>query len=172
MESIIQTHKQFGLLTDWFTFVLDNISDEDGKKTIADHTNSLEWIAGHLIVGRYRNLVRLGMPAEPYQHLDKYANIALPPPNAIAFSRDIQYPSLTESRKQWLDYSSILLNTLENPDPAVLANELPFTALTGGNTVEDVLAFGIMHESYHIGQMSIIRKALGYPAMQLARRNP
>jgi uncharacterized damage-inducible protein DinB len=42
---------------------------------------------------------------------------------------------------------------------------LPLSGPTGGNTVADLLISAVLHESFHIGQMSIIRKALGYPAM-------
>ena len=55
-------------------------------------------------------------------------------------------------------------------DDGLLDSEIPFTVLTGGNSLEDILAFIVMHESYHIGQMSIMRKQLGYASMQLSRR--
>ena len=41
---------------------------------------------------------------------------------------------------------------------------------TGGKTIEDFLTFVVMHETFHVGQMSIIRKALGYQAMQWFHR--
>jgi len=168
IENIV---KQYRLTTDWFLSALENISEEDGRKTISDNSNSLEWIAGHLITTRYRNMLRVGLQIEPYKHLDKFINQTIPPPNAIKFDKANTYPSLVEDREQWLHYDKLFTDRLQTIDEVILNTGLPFMVLTGGNTVEDALTFMTMHESYHIGQMSIIRKTLGYPAMQLARRN-
>ena len=167
MNSINQITKQYHLLSTWYISVLDEIKLEDGKKLIQGQANSLEWLAGHLIVGRYRNLIRLGSQPEPYAHLDKFVNQTIPPPNAIAFDALIAYPDLDMCKSQWLIYTDLLHQTLKNVSEKTLSTEIPFTVLTGGNTVEDALAFMVMHETYHIGQMSIIRKALGYPSMKL-----
>ena len=167
MNSIDQITKQYHLLSTWYISVLDEIKLEDGKKLIQGQSNSLEWLAGHLIVGRYRNLIRLGIQPEPYGHLDKFVNQTIPPPNAIAFDPAITYPDLDMCKSQWLIYADLLHQTLKNVSEKTLSTEIPFTVLTGGNTVEDALAFMVMHETYHIGQMSIIRKALGYPSMKL-----
>jgi uncharacterized damage-inducible protein DinB len=169
-ESMNHIIKQYELLTDWYLFALADISDKDASRTTNDHINSLEWIAGHLITGRYRNIMRLGVKIEPYKYLDHFINQTLPPPNAIAFDKKIQYPNLTECREQWTNYSSIFLNAIKNADEHILKSELPFQIPTGGKTVEDALAFMSMHENYHIGQMSIIRKLLGYKSMQLSQK--
>ncbi|MGH2563902.1 MAG: DinB family protein, partial [Ginsengibacter sp.] len=150
--------------------VLEGINDEDGSKAINEQTNSLEWIAGHLNVGRYRNMLRLGLQPQTYKHLDKFINQSAPPPNAIAFNKDTLYPSLVESKEQWTAYSKIFLERLQNNDEAILKTPIPFNVPTGGNTVEDALVFVALHETYHIGQMSIIRKTLGYSSMQFAPR--
>jgi uncharacterized damage-inducible protein DinB len=170
MKSIEHIVKQYGLLTDWYLSVLEGIEDKDGSKTMSEHTNSLEWLAGHLLTGRYRNIIRLGVQIEPYKYLDKFINQTLPPPNAIKFDKAIQYPGLTECRKQWMEYGKIFLDRLNVVDENILKSEIPFTVMTGGNTVEDALTFMALHETFHIGQMSIMRKAMGYSAMQLARR--
>lgn len=170
MESLNQIIKQYRLLTDWYLSVLDDVTDDEGSKTINGRTNSLRWLAGHLITGRYRNLVRLGVQIEPYKHLDKFINQTIPPPNAISFNSNIQYPGLTECKEQWTDYANIFLATLNRIDESILKNELPFPVLSGGKTVEDALGFAALHEAYHIGQMSILRKVSGYDPMQLSPR--
>ena len=170
MQTIEHLIKQYQLLTDWYISVLEGVDNKDSCKTISDNNNSLEWLAGHLIVGRYRNIIRLGLQIEPYKHLDKFINQTIPPPNAIAFDKKTQYPSLTECKEQWIDYSKTFLIQLKEVDENILKTEMPFSVLTGGNTIEDALTFVTLHEAFHIGQMSIIRKAFGYPAMQLSPR--
>lgn len=167
MDTLANIVKQFRLVNHWYMAALENIKDEDGNKIIPGNTNSLEWLAGHLITGRYRNLVRLDVQLEPYRHLDKFINQSIPPPNAIAFDGNINYPRLSESREQWNNYSEMLLARLNNVDEKKLKSEISFTVPIGGNTIEDSELFAIQHETYHIGQMSIIRKALGYGAMQI-----
>jgi hypothetical protein len=164
------TIKQYHLLTDWYLSVLDGIADQDGSRVISDVTNSLEWLGGHLITGRYRSISRLGVKIQPNIGLDKFVNQAIPPPNAIAFDNKIKYPSLSECRKEWTSFSKILLDGLHSVSDSVLKTEISFQVPTGGNTVEDALIFVTLHESYHIGQMSIIRKSIGYNPMQLAPR--
>ena len=168
MKQIID---QYLLLTDWFVSVLDGINDKDGSKTIQGEGNSLEWIAGHLVTGRYRNLLRIGVDVTTYKHLEKFMDQSKPPPNAIAFEKDGTYPTLSASVNQWQMYSELFLNALETVDEDTLQEKLPFTLPGGANTLLDALSFIALHESYHIGQMSMIRKFLGYPAMKLGRRS-
>lgn len=170
MNRIHHMIKQYQLLTDWYISVLEGISEEDGSKLITGQTNSLEWLAGHLIVGRYRNMVRLGVQIEPYVHLVQFIDQSIPPPNAIAFDPNMKYSTLSECTEQWITYADIFMKALKNADENLLNKEIPFTVITGGNTVADALDFVIMHESYHIGQMSTIRKMMGYPSMQLGAR--
>ena len=112
----------------------------------------------------------MGVEVEPYKYLDKFVNPTIPPPNAIAFDKNIQYATLSECKEQWTSYATKFMAALKSVDDSILTKEIPFTVLIGGNTVEDALAFIIMHESYHIGQMSVLRKSLGYPSMQLSPR--
>lgn len=156
---------QFRLLTDWYLSVLENLKPEDGSKVISGNTNSLEWLAGHLIVTRCRNTVRLGQPVEPYPYLDAFVDQSLPPPNFRAFDSNRNYPSLAECAEAWSAYSRLFIATLEAADEKSLATEIPLTGPTGGSTVQDLLTSVVLHEAFHIGQMSIIRKALGYKAM-------
>lgn len=171
MERLTLAIRQYQLLTDWFLSAIDGIDDKDGNKSINNLTNSLEWITGHLIVGRYNNIKLLGGQAEPYPDIAKFINAAaLPPRNTVAFDKDFKYLPLSEHRKKWLNYSDVFIKILQNIDEGILEKELPFTILTGGNKIEDALKFLILHETYHIGQMSLFRKALGYKSMMLGWR--
>ena len=170
MQTIQHIIVQYKITTDWFLSALNDISEEDGSKTITENSNSLEWIAGHLITGRYRNIVRLGIKIDPYKNLDKFVNPSIPPPNAIAFDKKTKYQGLAECREQWKIYSTIFLEALEKADETILQTKLPAPILTGGTTIMDALVFAALHETYHVGQMSSIRKSLGYPAMRLSPR--
>jgi hypothetical protein len=167
MENIFLLQKQYGLLTKWFCNVLDEINDADGSVRFHDRTNNIRWLAGHLVAGRYRNLARLGVHAEEYPPMDKYVLKNTPPPNAIAFDPAVDYPSLAESLAYWKQYSEQFMQALKNVTKEQWSETIPFTVPIGGNTIGDALTFIAMHETYHIGQMSLMRKSLGYPAMVL-----
>lgn len=84
--------------------------------------------------------------------------------------KNIKYPTLSESIEQWKVYSEVLLKAISGLEEATLKKELNFTLPSGGTTIEDALVFMVLHETYHIGQISLIRKMLGYPSMKLGRR--
>lgn len=170
METL--TINQYQLLTDWYLSALDGIADTDGNKSIKNLTNSLEWIAGHLLVARYNNIKQLGGEIEPYAHIEKFINPKIAPPrNNVAFNVDTKYPTLSECCNKWIEYSDIFIETLKKTDETILNKELPFNVLTGGKKLKDALKFLVLHETYHIGQMGIFRKALGYEPMLLGWRN-
>lgn len=171
MTTIEQMSTQFRLLTDWYISVLEDIKNEDGSKAISENTNSLEWLAGHLIITRSRNIVRLGQQVEQYKYVDTFVDQTLPPPNFSAFDRNKKYPGLTECIEDWSKYSKIFIDTLESADEIILKTAMPLGVPTGGKTIEDLLTFVVLHETFHIGQMSIIRKALGYKAMYWFHRS-
>lgn len=160
-----QMIKQFRLLTDWYLSVLEGIKPEDGSKVLSENTNSLEWLAGHLLVSRGRNITRLGQSVEPFAYLAAYVNPTLPPPHFSAFDSAKAYPRVAECTVAWATYAKVFIEALETADERILQTEIPLRGPTGGNTVEDLLTSVVLHEAFHIGQMSIIRKALGYPAM-------
>lgn len=170
MTTIEQMSRQFRLLTDWYLSVLEGIRPEDGRKVLSEHNNSLEWLAGHLIVSRGRNIARLEQPVEPFRYLDDFVDQILPPPNFRPFDRNRTYPSLAACAEAWAAYSTAFIKALEAAVEQVLQTEIPLRGPTGGNTVEDLLISVVLHEAFHIGQMSIIRKALGYQAMYWFQR--
>lgn len=160
-----QLPRQFRLLTDWYLSVLEGIEPAAGRRTLSEHNNSLEWLAGHLLVTRCRHITRLGGPAQGLASLDAYVDPALPLPGFRPFAKNRVYPSLADCAEAWEQISKTFLAALQAADEPVLRTVLPLSGPTGGNTVADFLVAAVLHESFHIGQMSIIRKALGYPAM-------
>jgi uncharacterized damage-inducible protein DinB len=162
--------RQFALLTDWYHSVLDGMDAGDGHRVVSAHTNSLEWLAGHLLVTRNRNITRLGGTALELPGLDAYVDAAAPPPGFRPFDPQHIYPSLATCAAAWHAVSAVFLTTLAAAEEDTRGTVIPLSGPTGGNTVEDLLVAAALHESFHIGQMSVLRKAFGYPAMYWFRR--
>jgi hypothetical protein len=164
MSSISIVTKQFALHNRLFNNVLEGIADAKGTERLSDHVNHLLWIAGHLTNTRYNFGVFLGLTATfPYKEL--YTDTTKPPPNNRPIDESVTYPSLTEILGYWNDYAGPFVDGVANLTEEQLAGELPFGTPIGGKTLLELFGFVASHESSHIGQMSIIRKYLGLPAM-------
>ena len=163
MSSIQPVVKQFELQTRLFNNVLEGIEDIKGSKRLSEEVNHLQWIAGHLTNSRYGLAQGLGIGVSfPYK--EQYTDPTAPPPHNRAISASVKYPSLTEIKKSWNDLAEAFTEKISGLSEEQLASGIPFPVPTG-KTFQDLLSFIASHESYHIGQMSIIRKSLGLSAM-------
>ena len=165
MNSVQIITRQFVMQTRFYKNVLSDINEEESRLRLNKHTNHLAWIAGHLAVIRFGLAVRLGLRTNKYPHMDLFVIKDIPPPNAKALDESVNYPGLSVTLKYWDSYSEFLTKRLPLLSEEQLNSELAFTTPIGGKSVLESLAFTVSHESYHIGQMSIIRKSLGHKAM-------
>jgi hypothetical protein len=163
MSSIQTISKQFALQTRLFNNVLEGIEDNKGSERLNDHVNHLQWIAGHLTNSRYSIASMLDISMH-FPFKETYTDFTAPPPFNRHIDASVKYPSLTEIKKYWNSLGDVLVEKLSNLGEEKLASASPF-AVPIGKTLLDMFSFIASHESYHIGQMSIIRKYLGLEAM-------
>ncbi|HVM90123.1 MAG TPA: DinB family protein [Puia sp.] len=164
MSSIQILAKQFALHSRLFNNVLESVQESQAAKRLGDAVNHLQWIAGHLTNTRYNYAQMLGLDKKfPYR--DLYVDPAAPPPGNRAIDVFIEYPALDEILKCWNDYAPSFAEAISKLPHVQLETEMPFSTPIGDKTVLGFLGFLASHESYHIGQMSIIRKYLGLSAM-------
>lgn len=136
---------------------LDGVTEEQARIRPSDTTNSAAFVAAHLAESRYYTLKVLGAerpnPLVPY--LGEWRGID-----------EIQeWPSLREIESAWTDASGALQARLE----AMTAAELDAPSGTqmpiDDTSVLGLLGFMVQHDSYHLGQLSLLRKHCGLPAM-------
>ena len=163
MSPIQPVIRQFDLQSRLFNNVLEGIEDIKGSKRLNDHVNHLQWIAGHLTNSRYHMAAGLGIK-DSFPYKEQYTDPSEPPPFNRAISGSVKYPSLTEIKKSWNDLAVPFTEKMSGLSDEQLSSGIPFPVPTG-KTFQDLLSFIASHESYHIGQMSIIRKSLGLSAM-------
>jgi uncharacterized damage-inducible protein DinB len=73
-----------------------------------------------------------------------------------------QYPAVGEVRNVWNEVSAKLLDCLSNA-PAELLEKTPSPgAPSFDGKLSGLVAFLAFHETYHVGQVSYLRKWLGY----------
>lgn len=136
---------------------LDGLGEAAARVRPSESTNSAAYVAGHLVESRFYILKLLGAePANPLRGFTgEWKGIA-----------DIaEWPSLQEISAGMAVAAEALDRRLESVTAAELDAKLdPWFAGVSG-TVFGQLNFMVQHDSYHLGQLSLLRKYAGLPAM-------
>jgi uncharacterized damage-inducible protein DinB len=146
----------FSVNDDLVLRALDGLTREQLWQAPTDRNNAMLWIAGHVVQTRAMVLKMLGEPVDTGWGavFDRGATIG----------EADRYPSREEIERVMRDVSPRLQARLAALDDEHLAGPATMQ-LPGAKTVADQLAFFALHDTYHVGQMAYVRKALGYPAL-------
>lgn len=145
------------LNTRLFRNCLDGLTDAQAAVRPAPDTNNAAFVAAHLADSRFYLLKLLG--AERENPLARY----------LAAGRSIDdleaLPSIAETLSAWSEASHALRDRLE----AMTASELDQTVTVRfpmpNPTLLGAVTFLVQHDSYHIGQLALLRRHAGMPAM-------
>lgn len=144
---------------------LTTLPDDLAQKRVGEKLNSIAFLVAHLTETRHYLATLLGQP--------------LPSPFSSAFAnaRTIDeagpLPPISQLAQYWDAIAAHLAVIVERIDTPLLAQTGP--ALPGSDgTVLGNLAFLAQHESYHLGQIALLRRAHGLAAMSysVAPREP
>ena len=75
---------------------------------------------------------------------------------------DAEYPSVDEIQEAWNQISEQLKNALREAPEDVLATASPEGMPSFDKKLSGTVAFLAFHDAYHTGQLSFLRKWLGY----------
>jgi len=132
------------------------VKPEDLWKRPTAQTNSMLWIYAHMVATRGRILSLLG---------ETYAA------GLDAFGRGAEvqdasaYPSREKINEVSRDVNARLFAKLATLGDADLSREATGPKPPSVQTVGEQLAFFALHDSYHVGQLAYVRKALGLPGV-------
>jgi uncharacterized damage-inducible protein DinB len=146
------------LNTTLFRNCLNGLSDEQAAARPSGATNNAAFVAAHLTNSRFYLLKALGVdepdPLAPYldgrQSLDELAKL----------------PTLSEIQAAWTKAAHLLRDRLAALTPADLDGPSGAKFPLSNGTVLATLTFLVQHDSYHVGQLSLLRKYCGLPAMR------
>lgn len=136
---------------------LDAVSDEAAARRPNELVNSLGFIACHLLDARHYLARFLGLV------LSNPLDDILADVQSIADVREL--PRLASLRHEWSRVSVEVHACLSGLSAADLANPSPQRFPIPDATFGGAIEFQLHHESYHIGQLALLRKFYGYPAM-------
>jgi hypothetical protein len=140
--------------TDIVNKAIADVEADHWFKKPGDDSNHLTWLMGHLIVHRGMTLKYLGVDYD-----DTWSELFARGSERVA---DDQYPSVEEIRNAWQDVSSRLSAALKGAPEAVMTQEAPKGPPSFDGKVTGTVAFFAFHDAYHTGQVSFLRKWIGY----------
>ena len=142
---------------------VDGLSDEQALTRVLPTTNNVAFLVAHLVDVRHTLLALLGGAA--------------PNPLAVALAgaRGIDdvaaLPPMAELLGAWRAVDQALADRLSAAPSEALDAASPQTYPGGDASILGALAFLVQHDSYHIGQLAMLRRALGFPAMRYGNGN-
>ncbi|MDX1418394.1 MAG: DinB family protein [Rubricoccaceae bacterium] len=136
-----------------FANALEGLDDDLDRRLAA--ANDARWIAAHLAQSRAGLAAMLGAPID--HPLQAFAD---------AVPDDTPTPDAETIRRVFAEASHAVYRGLQHASDQDLAGPPPFTIPMRAQTLLAAVDFLVSHEAYHIGQLGLLRRALGYPAMR------
>jgi uncharacterized damage-inducible protein DinB len=135
---------------------LEGLTQDELWRAPTTHNNPMLWVAGHVVQTRAMLLQMLGEDIDTGwgKLFDRGATLG----------DAKQYPSGAEVARVMREISPRLLAALSKLNEEQL-NRSASLGIPGFQTLADELAFFALHDSYHVGQLAYIRKALGHPGI-------
>lgn len=148
-----------------FNSMILSLATGDLKNDAAGHRlrngegSSISYLMGHLLSSRYGMLKMLGAGDEnPFA--EQFGRDASP--------RDVsEYPNITELKSAWDELSPRFHTALQDAtDDQLLAPAPDGFPPIEDQTMRGAVGFLCWHESYHVGQIGILRTEQGYPSTE------
>jgi uncharacterized damage-inducible protein DinB len=137
---------------------LEGVDEKAARVRPNDKTNHALFLACHLVDSRHYLARALGLASES-------------PFKAMLEGRkgidDVkEYPALDQVREAWKDVGARLTEHIGGLSATDLEEAPAFAfPIEGGNTLLGCLTFLVQHDSYHLGQVALLRRYLGLEAM-------
>jgi uncharacterized damage-inducible protein DinB len=138
---------------------LEGMTDEVAARRPSAATNNAAFIAAHCGDARFL-LLRL-LRVEIANPLTAYLA------GARGIDQVARLPSLDVIREAWTSASHALRDRLEGLSSDELEADVPNAPPFAGTdkSALAIVTFLVQHESYHVGQLALLRKYVGLPAM-------
>jgi len=136
----------------------DRVTDDQAAERVVPQVNSMAFLVAHLIDTRHELLSILGGSREnPVRtHLA----------NARGIDDVVDLPALPELLRAWREVAAAIEERLATLDDVMLDAPSGRRFPGGDPSTLGALAFLVQHDSYHIGQLAMLRRVHGLPAMR------
>ena len=138
------------------SLALGDLSNDDAMRCARDGAgSSIAFLAGHLLSSRYGILKMLGA-ADENPYAEQYGQNAEPNDDH----------NLEKMKADWGTTSALLTAALENATEDQILADAPGGFPVPDKTIRGGLMFLAWHETYHVGQVGLMRTEYGYPSVQ------
>ncbi len=140
-----------------FLNALEEVTDEQARQRPAGVANSMVFVALHLLDARCYLARMLGAEAShPYEkELEAVQSI----------DEMQEFPALEDVRAAWREASSSLDRALRELTAERLIEKAPAEFPVEDRSTLGGVAFLLQHESFHIGQLALLRRQVGLGSM-------
>jgi hypothetical protein len=135
-----------------------DVTDADARRRPNERTNSLIFIACHVLDARHYLARYLG--------LDEPNPVADVLQDATGIDDVVELPPVERIVDGWRALAPTVSACLDDLGPTELRAPSPQRFPIDDLSIGGGIGFLLQHESYHIGQLALLRKYLGYPAMK------
>lgn len=158
IDKIIPVNSLFYINTKLFINCMEGVTQELFLKRTDANINNIAFLASHLLDARFFMGSIAGLQlVNPFKEIfDRIKS-----PDQID-----EFPRAEEIINVWKEISLPIESRFKEITEAELLEEGPIQLPLSERTVLGGLTFFIQHESYHIGQIALLRKFLGLPAMR------
>jgi uncharacterized damage-inducible protein DinB len=139
-----------------FSNCLDGLDEGQAMARPAPDANSAAYVAAHMVESRYYLLAQMGTERKSMLG-DRVGWKSL--------TEITQWPSLDEVKAAWTDASTALDKRLNEMTTQQADTPIETQFPLENKTTLGMLGFLVQHDSYHLGQLSLLRKTCGLPAM-------
>jgi uncharacterized damage-inducible protein DinB len=150
------------LNTDLLLNSLEGLGEDDGRWRPGGTANHVAFLTAHLVDARHFMARLVGR------------DLANPLSTLLAGARRLEdipdFPALVELSEAWRAIAAHLDRILPALETGELAQVTPQKFPGSDGTLLGAIGFLVQHESYHIGQIAMLRRMRGFPAMSYARR--
>jgi hypothetical protein len=152
---------QFDLNNKWYHNVLDGFTDAETNQRLHDDTNMnhVKYLAGHLVNVQYTYPVIAGVEIS-HKWDDLFAGLG-----QTKALDNYPYPAIEEIIAEWELINESVRSKLEKITKKDLGKIIPETPF---GDVKKIELWGIinLHQTYHIGQIGILRRGFGKAPMR------
>jgi uncharacterized damage-inducible protein DinB len=142
--------------TDTIKPLIDDINEEESMERGNHQLSHIRWLTGHLVCTYNTIQSLMGEEKTENDELKKLFDFG------VEISDDpALYPSMSDLRKELFEVQKVVVEAVQNAPEAVFDKEMEWFG--SQIPVGHMLSFLCMHNFYHCGQITIIRKILGRP---------
>jgi uncharacterized damage-inducible protein DinB len=158
--SIVDLARRFRFNEGLLQLVGEGLTDDEWKRRPSDvGGNPALWILGHVAMVRRKALQRLGLKMDPAAWAEHFVPNRAPGDSSA-------WPSAAELTGDFRRSGEALAARCAELGADELAEEWGKTFPDGSTTVEGGLHFLYFHETYHLGQIGLIRRLCGKPGFK------